>query len=77
MPTSLEVSGSVKSSITLMASLMGIIMERETTSRIRKISFSSMCLFFIFSIKYDDSFINELVFPTNGFNLFSRNFVSL
>ena len=75
--TSLEVSGSVKSFITLMDSLMGIIVKRDTTSTLKNISFSSICLCFIFSINYDESFINELVFPTNSFNLFARNFASL
>ena len=58
-------------------SLMGNIVKRDVTSKLNNISFSYICLSLIFSTKYDESFINELVFPTNGFNLFFRNFVSL
>ena len=58
-------------------SLMGNIVKRDVMSKLNNISFSYICLSLIFSTKYDESFINELVFPTNGFNLFSRNFVSL
>ena len=74
---SLDVLGSVRYSMTLMDYLMGIIVKRDTTSKLKNISFSSISLFFIFSIKYDESFINELVFPTKGFNLSTKNFASL
>jgi hypothetical protein len=55
---------------------MGILVKRETTSKLTRMSSLSTLMFLILFTKKEESLTKELVFPTKGLSLLARYFAS-